>query len=111
MARTRTTKRSYDIIQGDVRLRKIGGPTPEIVKVRENGVVAYGEVTGHAHRIVGEATVFEAAADRLIVDVTGIAELVHDEHATVPAKVLTPGLYEVVGQREYSPEAIRRVSD
>jgi len=102
---------TYDIIQGDVRLKRIDGPKPDVIKIRENGVVAYGEVTGHAHRVIGEATVFEAAADRLIIEVTGTAELVHDEHATVPAEVLTPGVYEVVGQREYSPEAIRRVTD
>ncbi len=106
-----TSSTSYDIIQGDVRLTRIDGPKPDVVKVRENGVVAYGEMTGHSHRVIGDATVFEAAADRLIIEVLGPAELVHDEHATVPAETLAPGLYEVIGQREYSPESIRRVQD
>lgn len=94
--------------QGDVVFRRIEAGTRPEGRVRESGIVAYGEVTGHAHRVVGGATVFEAAADRIFVEVTGTAEVVHEEHKPI---TLTRGVYEVIGQREWTAGDERRVSD
>lgn len=87
-------------------------------KKRDNGTVAYGEVTGHSHRLADLATaeVLEIA-DGLFVNVSeeGISiagepgcSFIHEEHGTIN---LPPGIFEVRIQREYSPEAIRNVVD
>jgi hypothetical protein len=82
---------------------------------RDSGrlVLAYGEVTGHAHVVVGEAELFAPAdvaelEERFLrVEQEG-AQLVHDEHSTID---LPPGDYVVKRQREYSPQEIRTVAD
>ena len=77
-------------------------------------MLAHGEVTGHAHAIdVAEAeefTMAEAAgAVRRFLKVFATGGTVrHEEHAAIP---LPAGVYEIVQQREYSPEEIRRVAD
>lgn len=48
-------------------------------------------------------------AQRRFIEVDGdVALLEHDEHGTIE---VPKGFYEVIIQREYSPEAIRRVED
>lgn len=101
--------------QGDVLVRQISkipdGATPKENKGRI--VLAYGEVTGHAHAIAErEAAEFtmEAAAGavRRFLSVVSEAVVQHEEHASIP---LPPGFYEIVQQREYTPEEIRNVAD
>ena len=95
--------------QGDVLLERISDDTetPEgfaAVK-RDKGrvILAYGEVTGHAHAITEEwATLFEAAEERRLV-LPEEATLRHEEHGAI---ALAPGTYRVVIQREYVPEAL-----
>lgn len=72
---------------------------------RDNGriVLAYGEVTGHAHAIADEGAVLLAAPDTedrflQIMAQSGV-ELRHEEHATI---TLPPGNYIVRRQREYT---------
>lgn len=102
--------------QGDVYLLRTDEPIPTDAKPvqRERGrvVLAYGEVTGHAHVIEDEdVELFTTTADAvdrwLRVGPKG-ATLTHDEHGPI---VLAPGAYKVRIQREYSPEAIRNVAD
>jgi hypothetical protein len=73
-------------------------------------VLAYGESTGHAHAIAeDEAEMLQTEEARFLrVLAEGGVSLIHEEHATI---TVPPGEYEVVLQREYTPEAIRRVSD
>jgi hypothetical protein len=126
--------------QGDVLLTRVRGRVPKaaVAIPRDNGrvVLAYGEVTGHAHAIRDEGVALltlddhEAmaeAARKLLAsvgltkmdlrpdDVVGILEvgadgaaLTHDEHET---HQFAEGTYVVTRQREYSPEAIRSVAD
>jgi hypothetical protein len=72
---------------------------------RDNGriVLAYGEVTGHAHAIHDSGAVLLAAPDTedrflRIMDASGVS-LTHEEHATI---ALPPGDYIVRRQREYT---------
>jgi hypothetical protein len=92
--------------QGDILFKPITKfpVSRKRLKVRKDGVVAYGEVTGHAHKVTGDATVFERAADKLLIDVTGTAEVVHEDHKTI---ALPKGLYEVVRQRQHVPSTRR----
>ncbi len=105
--------------QGDVLFVRVES-IPEGGKKRENGTAAYGEVTGHSHRLqeanLATATVFECGKD-LFLHVTDLGisiegdpgvTFIHEEHGPIS---LAPGSYEIVIQREYSPEAIRNVAD
>ena len=101
---------------------------------REQGriILAHGEVTGHCHEIVSEtgtippAQFFEEPGGRRVLLATERCLLRHDEHDLIvldpaaPAQIrqgdvlLNPigaGAWEVIRQREYSPEAIRQVAD
>ncbi len=104
--------------QGDVLFRRISVFPKGNRKKRENGVVAYGEVTGHSHALAIEdrqaAEVLEIGEGLFVhvsesgVRIEGGATFVHEEHAPV---TLPPGNYEIGIQREYQPEAIRNVID
>lgn len=98
--------------QGDVYLRRVEEVPAGAKPVERDGgrvVLAYGEVTGHAHAIADEHVELLETADgaRLLVAETE-AFLRHEEHDTV---TIPPGIYEVRRQREYTPEAIRTVAD
>jgi hypothetical protein len=101
--------------QGDVLFRRIPRLPNSTLTKRESGVVALGEATGHSHSLsFGDrdiATVLEADSSLFVhvdrSDRAG-ATFVHEEHwpVTLPA-----GNFEVIIQREYSPEKIRPVQD
>ena len=91
--------------QGDVllvpvrRLRRKLTPVP-----RDAGrlVLAYGEITGHAHVIDAppeEAALLTDEQERRFLRLMTAAPLVHEEHAT---QIIAPGTYEVRRQREYT---------
>jgi hypothetical protein len=98
--------------QGDVLFVKIRRAPKGERKPRANGHILEGEATGHVHRVcesdLATGEVYEIG-DRLFLSAAaeGIS-IVHDEHAPI---ALPPGDYEVVRQREYSPEEIRNVAD
>lgn len=109
----RTKSLSLQYRQGDVFIERISAlPDAVVAKPRDRGrvVLAYGEVTGHAHAIDASlAELFEARDGVLYLRVTGgDAALKHEEHATID---VAPGVYRVVHQREYSPSENRRVAD
>ncbi len=105
--------------QGDVMVRQIAAiPASAKEEKPKDGrvVLAYGEVTGHAHAFYGGRVHYfmetgsGGVAAKAFIRVAGDApaELKHEEHGTI---AVPPGDYEVVRQREYSPEAIRQVAD
>ncbi|GAA4669383.1 hypothetical protein [Streptomyces buecherae] len=73
-------------------------------------VLALGEVTGHAHAVVGPGSLVRepglGGAGYLHLPEGG--RVVHEEHAPIP---LPKGWYRVVRQREYAPGAVRVVAD
>jgi hypothetical protein len=99
--------------QGDVFIIETSEPLPsDATRVeRDHGriVLAYGEVTGHAHAIADDdAALWEIDLDARFLEIVSEVDLVHEEHSTI---TLPPGNYRVVQQREYSPEEVRRVAD
>lgn len=106
--------------QGDVLVVAIASLPKDAAPEKVAGgrvVLAYGEVTGHAHAIdAREVQSFNTKEPVRVHDwncerflrVATTARLVHEEHATIE---LPPGDYAVIQQREYSPEEIRRVAD
>ncbi len=98
--------------QGDVLLVKVdidSLPTGAVPQQAHGRIVlAYGEVTGHAHAIdVANASLYQWKGDRLIEAKPG-ARLVHEEHNAID---LEPGFYRVIQQREYEPGSYRTVAD
>jgi hypothetical protein len=96
--------------QGDVLIRRIGSLPTQKAARRESGILAYGEVTGHCHKVEDRACaeLLEVGAGLYMrVSDEGV-RIIHDEHAPI---VLPPGNYEVTIQKEYTPAEIRNVAD
>lgn len=98
--------RQGDVLFKERACRPAGKPV-----VRKSGEILEGEVTGHIHRIapscLATAEVYEIEGKLFMSSEEGIS-IVHEEHHTLE---LPPGNYEIVRQREYSPEEIRNVAD
>lgn len=103
--------------QGDVLLIAIDRsqiPADAKRRTKDDGrvILAYGEVTGHSHRVKGGNAALLDAPDGtvyLTIDqLIGRAAVVHQEHDTIP---LAEDTYIVRHQVEYTPAAIRQVKD
>lgn len=96
--------------QGDVLIRRIDSlPKQKAVK-RPTGHILEGEATNHIHRLedVTKAEVLEVGDDLYLrVGPEGV-RIIHEEHDAI---TLPAGNFEIIRQREYSPEAIRNVAD
>lgn len=100
---------------GDVGLRKATRKDAEwsakgerVQPVGGRLVLAEGETTGHTHSMDAATCELFRLPEGMVLVVREETPLVHQEHAPIN---VAPGTYWVVGQREYSPEAIRRVMD
>lgn len=100
--------------QGDVCLVEVGEEIPSDAKKvdRDKGriVLAYGEVTGHAHAIFAKGATLYAVEENLrLLRIEENAELVHEEHSTIelPAKTT----FQVIRQRTYTPARNVYVAD
>jgi hypothetical protein len=99
--------------QGDVALvavNEIPADAEPVARDAQNRVVlAYGEVTGHAHALHESSVVMLRAANAdVFLRVTAPATLRHEEHHSIE---IPAGQYRVVRQREYSPKVVRVVAD
>jgi hypothetical protein len=101
--------------QGDVLIIPVKQLPKNLQPVEREGgrvVLAHGEVTGHAHAIKDQrAALFrdpKLAAIFMHVSGDETVALEHDEHETIN---LPAGNYQVIRQREYSPQEIRNVAD
>lgn len=95
---------------GDVFLKEVTAIPYKAKKLVRNGdlILAYGEVTGHAHRVsTKEVYMWEKDGQRYI-KVEDSATLTHEEHGRID---VPSGTYQVLIQRIYSPEEIRNVTD
>ena len=97
--------------QGDVLIIPVRSIPEKLDPIdSEDGrvVLAHGEVTGHAHAIWAEgAALFrDPKLMAVFMRVSGDAPvaLEHEDHDSI---MIPPGKYQVVRQREYSPEAVR----
>ena len=86
---------------GDVQLTLVKKLPEDAVLLKDRKELAYGEVTGHAHRIdVGE--LFQTKNGDLYLKVEKLAKVSHEEHKTKPVK---PGIYRIGIKRQYVPES------
>lgn len=99
--------------QGDVFCEKISKSqiSANAKEKQFNGIIAYGEVTGHCHKIVNfDPSKVSIKIDDTTGDIYAMApdgmEIEHDEHGTVN---LDAGEWYVISrQREYDPLAAER---
>lgn len=134
---TKKTTKPLTIRQGDVLLTlvaKLPDGCTEVPLDKGRIVLAYGEVTGHAHAIadhgqavprtqpsIGPAAAAEIAEAaiaraRLWRAPTGeryleVRELVHITHEEHEAHSIPAGVYRLPVQVEYTPAELRRVAD
>jgi hypothetical protein len=96
--------------QGDVGILRVKALPRTAIKqkCKDRIVLALGEVTGHAHAIASDEAELFIEGTRRFLEVCLKADLVHEEHGTI---TLDRGIYEVIQQREYFPEAVRNVHD
>ncbi|MEM6282959.1 MAG: hypothetical protein AAF787_12245, partial [Chloroflexota bacterium] len=94
---------------GDVIVASVD-ELPKEAEKREGVTLAYGESTGHSHRIADPTTAETFLYEGLLYlrVIAPVAELIHEEHKTI---TLPQGIYRVWQQREYTPQAIRTVYD
>jgi hypothetical protein len=130
------TNKLLQLRQGDVLLQQVAALPANCTEIAADGdriVLAYGEVTGHAHAIydhVKQAPIGSGAADEIAeaaiarakskarlfktadgaryLQVTETVTLRHEEHT---AHTLPPGIYQLPTQVEYTPAELRRVAD
>jgi hypothetical protein len=111
------------IRQGDVSLIKVTSLPQGAAEVKnEEGkriVLAYGEVTGHAHAIYEQTDQVRIWADGKVKYLEVMAKamteggepgvmLRHEEHTHAR---IAPGIYKLPVQVEYTPQALRRTAD
>lgn len=108
------------IRQGDVLLSKVDALPAGAIEVPMDGsriVLAYGEVTGHAHAIYETKTkdgaptakLWSAGAERFLQVLLADLPLKHEEHSH---PFLCPGVYKLPAQMEYDRNSeLRRVQD
>ncbi|MEV6115860.1 hypothetical protein AB0L59_25950 [Streptomyces sp. NPDC052109] len=73
-------------------------------------VLALGEVTGHAHAVVGPGDLVRESGPfgPMLLHLPKGGRVVHEEHAAI---ALPAGWYRVIRQREYVPGSVRIVAD
>lgn len=75
-----------------------------------DGILAFGEVTGHVHRVEGQnVAVYDTERFGRIIEGHKDFRIVHEEHAPI---ALRAGAYRVIRQREFDEtQIVRYVSD
>lgn len=101
------------IQQGDVLIKRIK-TLPEGIKQKErdNGsiILAYGEVTGHAHRIIDVDALFYEKDGKLYLQNETPVQLKHEEHNQI---TIEPGIWEIgqIQEKDWLSGMVRRVID
>jgi hypothetical protein len=95
---------------GDIMIGAVDSLPKDAVVRAGAPVLAWGEVTGHSHRIEDPSAVvfYQLRGEGYFTVNTESVRLVHEEHGPI---VLPQGTYHFWHQREYTPGAIRRVVD
>lgn len=87
--------------QGDIFMAALA-EIPEQAEKMNHGILAEGEITGHAHRIADarQAKLYQHDSQLYLQVVADQAAILHDEHHEI---VLPRGCYRVWRQREFRP--------
>jgi len=89
---------------GDISLHSIKELPKKLEQISQGGnfILAYGEVTGHTHRLLehtqDQYTVYRDGQGRNILAINKPTPLVHEEHKEI---ILQPGFYIQEQEKEY----------
>jgi hypothetical protein len=105
--------KSNNYRHGDVDLLGIEKLPEGLKEIKHDGsfILAYGEATGHHHKITAERLrIYQDAEGKHYLQVGESAELTHQEHKTI---TILPGIYRQEQEREYDywSQSTRRVLD
>ena len=90
------------IRQGDVLLVPDEASPPSGVVTQTEVILALGEATGHAHRLIGTIVEWKQAGQRYIRSVGVVGSLSHEDHDPQPAAVVVANqTYKVIPQKEW----------
>lgn len=98
---------------GDVVIKEVE-KLPRGLKKKADNVVAYGEATGHNHKLVeldlGTLDVFQGKDGKIYFTATQQVNIQHQEHKTI---TIDPGSFIIEIERERDPflEQIKQVID
>lgn len=87
--------------QGDLLIeQKRKGSVPATAKKTTDPVLAYGEITGHSHRVVNfdACEMFVDESGDIFITSEESVVIAHNEHADI---TLPPGTHCITRQREY----------
>lgn len=88
--------------QGDILIRQID-KIPDGLKETNNPILAYGEATGHHHRLLertqNQFMVLEDSVGNKYLKIEQPTELIHEEHDQI---TIEKGIYFVIHEREYN---------
>lgn len=109
---------TFQARQGDIFFKVVGSkPTGKAIKPYNSNILAYGEVTGHAHKMISPAIeememCTDQNGDIFVLSPNEDIKVWHDEHNTI---TLPKNHWICVSrQREYDPLSVekqRRVAD
>jgi hypothetical protein len=110
MAKSKKAVASFQARQGDIFFKSVAA-VPKGLKPYKNNILAYGEVTGHSHKIMTPAiadmeSFVDENGDIYVMSPLDEIKVGHDEHTeiTIPANTWVC----VSRQREYDPLAANR---
>ena len=89
---------------GDVNIQRVEElPKGFNFNTKHNKILAYGEATGHNHKILpktknDKVEIYENAQGELVVKINGTAVVTHQEHKTIEVPT---GIYKINREREY----------
>jgi len=98
-------------LHGDVQIIARKAPTGAVIdSTKTDRCLAYGEVTGHAHRVSSGAVDFLKIGAETWLRVKETATITHEEHKPI---VLPPGDYQygITEEFNYDEMESRRVAD
>jgi hypothetical protein len=108
MAKKNTTPELVRYRHGDIILDLLpeGTTLPENLTVKPDRAAAYGEITGHAHRLGGEGEVLKTSSDNefapLFIRAGEGAGITHEEHKRI---AFPKGcILRVTKKRAYNPD-------
>lgn len=95
--------------QGDVLIAAVHC-IPDSAVRRDGFVLAYGELTGHSHRLENPSTaeLFESDGSLYLRVTAEVARVAHEEHRPI---ILPRGQYVIWLQREYTPHEVTPLKD
>jgi len=97
--------------QGDVLMETVKSIPKECEEAQDRGILAYGEVTGHKHRLDDtNIKTYKDSGGNIYFKVEDAVKLKHEEHNTI---TVAPGIYKswILREKDWLNGMVRKVVD